>query len=207
APLLLLAGEPGIGKSRLLAEARHQAEARGWTTLGGGAQRQGGQMPYAPLLEALEWHVSQQPPAQLRTALDGCGWLTRLLPELAEASALPTPAWPLPPEQERRLVFAAVARYLANVAGPAGTLLALDDLQWAGADALDLLAALLRSALSARLGVIGAYRDAEVPPASPLAVLLADLASARLVAQQPLGPMGSDEAAALASGLLAGLET
>src|SRR5262249_50933301 len=87
------------------------------------------------------------------------------------------------------------------------TLLALDDLQWAGADALDLLAALIRSAPSAQLRVIGAYRDAEVPPTSPLAVLLADLASARLVAQQPLGPLGPDEATALASGLLADMET
>jgi len=50
------------------------------------------------------------------------------------------------PEQERRLVADAVSLFLSNVAGPAGTILALDDLQWAGLDALDLLTALVRSA-------------------------------------------------------------
>ena len=50
APLLLLAGEPGIGKSRLLREATVRAPRRGWAVLEGGCQRRGGQEPYAPLL-------------------------------------------------------------------------------------------------------------------------------------------------------------
>src|SRR5207237_384705 len=62
--------------------------------------------------------------AQMRAALAGCAWLVRLLPELAEVLEL-LPAVSYPPEQERRLIQAAVARVLTNVAGSAGTLLIL----------------------------------------------------------------------------------
>src|SRR5205807_2904988 len=102
--------------------------------------------PYAPLLGAVKCYIQGQAPVHLRADLAGCAWLVRLLPELADGPIEPLPAWILPPEHERRLMFEAVARFLANVAGPAGTLLVLDDLQWASPDALDLLATLVRSA-------------------------------------------------------------
>jgi len=225
-PVLLLAGEPGIGKTRLLQEVAQRAVAGGWRVLAGGCYRRGGQEPYAPLLDALAQYLHAQRPEQLRTALKGCAWLARLLPELAVDPALDVSlagaplAGALQPGQERRLMFAAVARFLANVAGPAGTLLVLDDLQWAGPDALDLLAALVRSPSPAHkergvvplaggvgeglLRIVGAYRDTEVGPADPLGLLLADLARARLVAHQALGPLAPGEAAALLDDLLAG---
>ena len=118
----------------------------------GGCQRRGGQEPYAPLLEALERHISGQSAAELRAALQGCAWLVRLLPELAgradRAAARLDPAaragappdvrggGPLPGQRGRA----------------SGTLLVLDDLQWAGADALDLLATLVRSPRRCRCG-------------------------------------------------------
>jgi hypothetical protein len=71
------------------------------------------------------------------------------------------------------------------VAGPAGTLLVLDDLQWAGSDALDLLMTLVRSGSTVPLRVIGAYRDTEVQSPDPLAALLADLAAVGLEGTQP----------------------
>jgi predicted ATPase len=159
-------GEPGIGKTSLLREAVQRAPGQGWHVLEGGCQRRGGQEPYAPLLQALERHLRQRAPAQVRTDLRGCAWLVRLLPELAAAPIEPLPAWTLAPEQERRLMVGAVARFLGNVAGSAGTLFLLDDLQWAGNDALDLLATLVRST-EAPLRVVGAYRDTEVQPHDP----------------------------------------
>jgi transcriptional regulator with XRE-family HTH domain len=56
-PLLFLAGEPGIGKTRLLHAAIPRAVAQGWRVLEGGCQRRGGQKPYAPLLEAVQRHI------------------------------------------------------------------------------------------------------------------------------------------------------
>ncbi len=203
-PVLLLAGEPGIGKSRLLGEATRRAAERGWTVLEGGCQRRSGQEPFAPLVGALEGHIRHTSLASLRTGLDGCAWLVRLLPELAETTLVPAPSWTLLPEQERRLMFAAVGRFLANVAGPAGTLLVLDDLQWAGADALDLLTLLMRSPAATPLRVLGAYRTTEVRPPDPLGQALADLAAAGLAAQQRLGPLAQEEANTLLQRILAG---
>jgi|SRR5579859_1290074 len=99
-PLLLFAGEPGIGKSRLLQEAVQQASAQGWTVLEGGCHRRSGQEPFALLLTALESALRQAAPAALRAHLDGCAWLVRLLPELAETTLVPAPSWTLSPEQE-----------------------------------------------------------------------------------------------------------
>jgi predicted ATPase len=142
-----------------------------------------------------------QTPLRLRADLRGCAWLVRLLPELAEAPIEPLPAWALPPEQERRLLFKAVQRFLANVAGPAGTLMLLDDLQRAGPDVLDLLATLVCAADPA-LRVPGAYRDTEVQPQGPLAVTLADLAHAGVVRQHALGALTPEEVGQLLAALL-----
>ncbi|HWE62871.1 MAG TPA: tetratricopeptide repeat protein, partial [Chloroflexota bacterium] len=202
-PMLLLAGEPGSGKTRLLKHALEYAGRAGLRALVGGCQRQGDQMPYAPLLETLQSYLRSQSAARLRTELHGCAWLVRLLPELAEGPIEPLPAWLLPPEQERRLMGEAVGRFLENVAGPAGTLLVLDDLQWAGADALALLTTLTRSMTSGRLRVIGAYRDTEVRADAPLGVMLADLAQAGLATQRRLGPLTPDESDTLLNRLLA----
>jgi tetratricopeptide (TPR) repeat protein/transcriptional regulator with XRE-family HTH domain len=205
-PLLLIAGEPGIGKSRLLHEAARQAATQGWTVLSGGCHRRSGEEPYAPLLGALERHVTSQAPAVRRVTLRGCAWLVRLLPELT-AEGGPLPAWTVPPTQERRLIFKAVATYLANISGARGTLLVLDDLQWAGQDALDLLAALARMpAGTLPLSLIGAYRDTEITVSSPLATLLADLAREGLARRAELGPLPDKAAAELIASLLPGAE-
>lgn len=168
--------------------------------LAAGCHRHGEQEPYAPLVEALAHHLQVQTPAYLQANLVGCAWLVRLLPELAGALA-PLPAQTLAPEQERRLLFAAVARLLINITDVAGILLVLDDLQWAGPDALDLLAALLRAG-PASLRIVGAYRETELSPDNPFRALLADLAQTGLVRQHTVGPLDRAEAAALFQHLL-----
>jgi tetratricopeptide (TPR) repeat protein/transcriptional regulator with XRE-family HTH domain len=205
-PLLLLAGEPGIGKSRLLQAASQQAAEQGLRVLDGGCQRRGGHEPYAPLQGALQRRLRCQPPVRLRSELQGCAWLVHLLPELAAGPIEPLPQWVLPPEQARRLMFEAVARLLTNIAGPAGVLLLLDDLQWAGVDGLDLLSALVRSAAEVPLRIVGAYRDIEVQPPDPLAVMLADLAHAGLATRRVLAPLAAPEAAQLLDDLLLAAE-
>jgi transcriptional regulator with XRE-family HTH domain len=204
-PLLALLGEPGIGKSRLLAEAGDMARSAGWTVLSGGCARRSGQEPYAPFVDMLSLAIAVRSPAQRRQDLRGCSWLPRLLPELAEQRAIPAPDWTLSAEQERRLIFAAIVQYLANIAGPSGTLLLLDDLQWAGQDALDLLAGLARPRVgSTSLRLLIACRDTEIGPDTLLTLLLADLAREGLAASQLLAPLSPEEAGELAELLLDG---
>src|SRR5262249_13763582 len=100
-------------------------------------------------------------------------------------------------DQERRLMSDAVARYLANVAGPAGALLLLDDLQWAGPEALDLLLSLTRPGEGAHRRLISAYRDTEARQGDALSSWLADLAQAGLVTRLALRPLAEEEAAQL----------
>jgi predicted ATPase len=94
-----------------------------------------------------------------------------------------------------------VSRYLRSVAGEAGTLLVLDDLHWAGADALDLLAALVTSPHTPPVRVIGAYRDTD-PTGGALQTLIADLARASLVEVLPLGPLSDTDAEQLLADLV-----
>lgn len=205
-PVLLFAGEPGIGKTRLLQEAAEQGQNLGWCVLEGGYRQRSREGFYAPVLGALESYVRNQPPARLRSNLQGCAWLVRLLPELVDIAGVPMPTWTLPPEQERRLLFSAVERFLTNVAGPAGTLLALDDLQWADADGIDLLGALALAHSERPLRIVGAYRNTEVRPDSHLAALLTDLARNRLIKRIVLGPLAPEAATELLDGLLEGVE-
>jgi len=204
-PVLLLGGEPGIGKSRLLSEAVTRGQECGWQALRGGCQRRDGQTPYAPLLDALARYIRHQTPARLRADLRGCAWLVRLLPELADMGLEPLPAWSLPPAQEWRFIVAAVSRLLAAAAGPVGALLVLDDLQWAGSDALDLLTSLVRVE-EMSLRVVAAYRDSEVQPLGPLAAALADLAQSGLATHLALSPLAAPEAAQLLDQLTGGVQ-
>jgi transcriptional regulator with XRE-family HTH domain/tetratricopeptide (TPR) repeat protein len=203
-PLSLLSGEPGIGKTRLLSEAMSWARRHGWRVLSGECRRSSGQEPYAPLIEALERSIRFLEPERLDVHLEGCGWLTRLLPELADAGYDLSAPTGLSSAQERRQMFMAVERYLSNIAGRAGTLLVLDDLQWAGADALDLLEHLIRSTRIKRLRILGAFRSTEAQAGLPFSTFVADLGREDLVGQVELGPLEPDDALALASNALAG---
>jgi predicted ATPase len=99
-------------------------------------------------------------------------------------------------------MFAAVGRFLENVAGAAGTLLALDDLQWAGVDALELLGTLLRQERDAPLRVVGTYRETEVRPLDPLARFVADAIGEGIVLRKQVRPLREADARALLAALL-----
>lgn len=192
--VLVLAGEPGIGKTRLLRHAAEQAARRGQVVITGGCQRRSGQEPYAPFPQTLARHLATLPAPFVQRAVRESPWLVRLLPELAplfsELSATPS----LAPGQERRLLFDAVARLLAKLAQPMGMTLFLDDLHWAPGDALDLLTALVHDPACAHLRIVCAYRSTELRPEYPLAVMLADLAHAGLARQREIEGLSPKEA-------------
>jgi predicted ATPase len=201
-PLLLFAGVSGIGKTRLLRAAVERGASGGWLVLEGVCRRHSMQGPYGPLLDALAGAIRPLDRTQLHAALDGCKWLVRLLPELADCGAVPMPAWSLPADQERRLMFSAVERFLRNIAGPAGTLLVLDDLHWAGADTLDLLSALAETAPQSPLRIIGAYGHRDVHLGNGLPALIADLAREGLVVREEVQPLSLLAASELLDALL-----
>jgi transcriptional regulator with XRE-family HTH domain len=186
-PVLAFHGEPGAGKTRLLAGAIGMAAAAGIPVLAAGARR--GDDGYAPLADALAGHVRRTPAALLAGQIDGCAGLDGLLPEL-------TGRVPALPVESRRLRYDAVGRFLDSVAGTGRVLVVLDDAQWMGTRAADLLAHLVRRDRRYLRVVVGC-RTAEVPPDGHLGRCAADLARLNLLRGRGIGPLPAADAADL----------
>src|SRR5205823_225324 len=113
----LVAGEPGIGKTRLLQEVSDRAEQRGALVLRGWASAGEGMPPYLPFLEALGGYIRTAPFEQLRAQADSiAAILATILPEVPLRLGELAPSYPLPPEQARLRLFEAVGMFLAAIA-------------------------------------------------------------------------------------------
>jgi class 3 adenylate cyclase/tetratricopeptide (TPR) repeat protein len=185
--VMLVGGEPGVGKSRLAREFAQEAHAAGTRVLFGRCD-EGLAMPYQPFVEALFHYVHHAPDSELPKGLGGWGGeLTRLVPELAElVPELPRPRRSDPdnelpgqlgsdPESERYRLFEAVASWLGAASADELMLVVLDDLHWATQPTLSLLRHVARASVPAHLMILGLYRDTEIEPARSLANLQADL--------------------------------
>ncbi|MCA1842131.1 MAG: AAA family ATPase, partial [Actinobacteria bacterium] len=170
--LVLLGGEPGVGKTRLAAGLAQELHEDGALVLGGRCDEDMG-VPYQPFVEALRHYVTHTP-APLRLGRHA-GELVRVIPELA--GLVPNLPEPLrsDPETERYRLFEAVASWLAEVSAETPVLLVLDDLQWAAKPTLLLLRHVLLSSEAARLLIVATYRDTELPRGNPFAEFLSDL--------------------------------
>jgi class 3 adenylate cyclase/RecA/RadA recombinase len=167
----LLAGEPGIGKTRVAIEFAAHAQAAGGLVLAGRCDEDLG-VPYQPFVEALRHYVRHATPPRLGRY---GGELTRLLPELPEiVSGLPEPLRS-DPETERYRLFDAVAACLSDASAPLPILLVIDDIHWAAKPTLLLLRHVLRSADPMRLMVVATYRDSEIGRTHPLTDFLGEL--------------------------------
>jgi predicted ATPase/DNA-binding SARP family transcriptional activator len=169
----LIAGEPGIGKTRLASELARTAHDAGAIVLFGRCDEDLG-VPYQPFTEALGHFVAH---ASLHPSVLGelGGELVRLAPDLAtKIRGLPSPLQ-ADVETERQRLFDAVAGWLQSVSERSPVVLLLDDLHWASKPTLLLLRHLLRSSETGRLLIIGTYRDTELDRSHPLADALADL--------------------------------
>ncbi len=190
--VMLLTGDPGIGKTRLLAETGVRAHASGASVLAGRAPEET-VVPYQPFLEALGHYVSRAPLEELRSvAREQGAELGRLIPELRRRLPDLPPAEPGDPETDRYRLFEAVAGLLGQVSASTPLLIVLDDLHWADRPTLLLLRHLARSPQSTRVWIVGAYRAIE-RWSEGFAGALAGLRRERLMAQLDVGGLAVDE--------------
>ncbi|HVP14230.1 MAG TPA: AAA family ATPase [Terriglobales bacterium] len=194
----LIAGEPGIGKTRLAAELAHSAAVAGATVLFGRSDEDLA-APFQPWLQALGHHAAHADLEALRADVgEAAGAIARLVPELARRLGVaPTAPSPSEPEAERARLFEAIDALLANASQAAPLVVVLDDLHWADKTSLVLLRSLVRSSRPAALLVVGTYRETDLTRTHPLAELLADLRREPRVERVRLGGLGPEDVSAL----------
>ena len=201
--VVLLSGEPGAGKTRLLDVAVADALAAGATVLRGGALDAAGMPPYLPFVEALGHYLRSAPADRVAAQLGPFpGPLAAILPEVAPLLAAAGETGTVPPEQERFRLFEAVGDLLAGIARTAPLLLTLDDLHWADASTLDLLVAVARRIGSEPVVVACAYRAGDAGRNPAFGRALADLSRLPAATSLPLSPLGEDAVGALAAALV-----
>ena len=173
--VVLLSGEPGSGKTRLVREFGRAVAGDGVRVLYGACDPVV-RTPYGPFVEALDHLARVTEPAALRAAMGpGGGELTRLLPDLPlRIGELPSPVR-ADPDTERHRLHTAVADLLAGVTRERPALLVLEDGHWADASTLLLLRYLARAAGNARVLLLATFRDTEAEVPETLAETLADL--------------------------------
>ena len=170
---VLIAGEPGVGKTRLGGEWSQQAHRQGAIVLYGRCDEDLG-APYQPFAEALRSLVPCMGAERLR-GLRGVEALLALVPGLTDV--LPDVAAPTraDPDTERYALFDAVVAVFEVASANAPVVLILDDLHWAAKSTLLLMRHLLRFGDHARVQIVGTYRSTDLDRAHPLAATLADL--------------------------------
>jgi DNA-binding NarL/FixJ family response regulator len=184
--LLLLAGEAGVGKSRLAQEAASGAEVVLY-----GAASNGATVAYGPIVAALRSRLRADP-----EALADCGSLVShlalLLPELGKAAG----------ESERATIFEAVRCAFAHLSAEQPAVVVLDDLQWSDDTTLELLAALAAPLREMPVLVLGTYRSDGLPREHRLRWLRNELRRAGLLEELALEPLDRAGVEALLGELL-----
>jgi len=185
--IVLIGGEPGIGKTRLTEELLAEAGRRGATGRVGHCYEMQGSPPYVPFVEITEYAARVTPPAALRRLLgDDAPEVTRLMPELRRMfTDIPLPI-ELPAEQQRWYFFNAYRAFVERACRLAPIVAVLEDLHWADEPTLQLLLHVAQTTSSMPLLVIGTYRDVELDVTRPFAKVLETLLRQRLATRMAL---------------------
>jgi len=189
----LISGEPGIGKTTLVAQAARVIHANGANVLYGHCQ-EGLGAPYQPWSEALSQLIEHTDEVLLQQFVNANGLaLARLVPDLALRLSLPVPESGSDADAERFLILEGVARLLAFASQQTPIMLVLDDLHWVDAASLQVLRHLVSSAKPMAVLVVGTYRESDLSRGHPLIGVLADLR--RETGVERLGLVGLDDTA------------
>lgn len=196
----LVAGEAGIGKTRLVEEVLHHIAGQGATVLRGRCYEFSATVPYQAINTALTEHLTSLPASDAVTIPRAvAAELVGILPAVRRLMPDVEPAPYGQGAQARTHLFDSFAYLLRTLLRP---VLFLDDLQWADADTLDLLHYLIRSVRHRALWLVGTYRPEETPVGHPLTCLRRGLRRDGLIHEETLAALTLEDVERLAASLV-----
>jgi tetratricopeptide (TPR) repeat protein len=174
--LVMVTGEPGIGKTALCEQLSTYVTLRGGRTLVGHCYEAGSlSLPYLAFVEALRSYVLTRDPKDLKEELgSGAADVARIVSEIRERLKI-KPRPQKDPEEERYRLLQGVSEFLTNATAVQPMLVVLEDLHDADKGTLEMLTHVSRNLAGARLLLVGTYRDVEVDRSHPLSATLAEL--------------------------------
>ena len=196
--LVMVVGEPGIGKTRLVEELASYAAVRGAQVCWGHSYEGEVGVAYLPFVEAFRAYVRNRSDEQLSTELaTGGAEVATLVSELRQRFPDLPSSPPLEGDAERMRLFDGVATFLAHASRADPIVLVLDDLHWADKPSLLLLQYLARNLRHDRVMIVGTYRDVDLDRQHPLADTIAALRREHLYERVLLRGMDRDDVKAL----------
>ncbi len=192
--LVMVVGEPGIGKTSLCEQLATYTALRGGKALVGHCYEEGSlSLPYLPFVEALRGYVLQREPEGLKEDLgSGAADVARIISEVRDRVHVELrPSGD--PEDDRWRLYQAVTGFLRNASSVQPLTIVLEDLHDADRGTLDLLVHVARNLQGARLLLVGTYRDVEVDRAHPLSGILAELRRGSQFQRVPLRGLTVEE--------------
>jgi len=174
--LVMLVGEPGIGKTRTTQEIETYGRMRGAAVLWGMGHESAGAPSYWPWMQVGRSFGQTYELADILPDMDGKGpELTRIFPELRQLLDVAEPEEPSDPEAAQFRLFDAYTTFVRAMAKKMPLVIVLDDLHWADKPSLLLLRHLARELLRMRVLIVGTFRDTELSRTHPLSEALAEL--------------------------------
>ena len=190
--IVFVAGESGVGKTRLLSELVAAAPEHGAQTVGGASIELGeDELPYAPLVAALRPLYRSGDPILAELGDATRAELARLIPELGESPAEPE----VEPGEAQRRLFDAFLELIARLGEREPVILWIEDIHWADRSTRSFLRFLSASLSQERVMVVATYRSDELHRRHPLRPLLAELERAPCAQRIELQPFDRDEVA------------
>jgi class 3 adenylate cyclase len=199
--MVIVTGEAGAGKTRLIQETAGLARRQHMAVLVGHCLDMDTPPPYQPLVEQLDQAERVMTPGAFREVLgDNAPEVARLMPELHRIYDDIGESPNLPPDQERRYLLHGCGRFVERAALRRPLMLCFEDLHWADEASLQLITALAQIATDLPLLLVASYRPGDLGPRHRLARTREELTRGRLATEVRLDPLSESDVALLLAG-------